>query len=88
MMSNFLSEMENDVSQIISQIDTRHFPQTLREKVHHAAGSAAMLGAKSLHAALCNLETQLHELKGDNEISGDDLKSTWTKTARELRQKI
>jgi CheY-like chemotaxis protein len=88
MMSDFLSEMENDISQIIAQIDAGQFPQTLRKKVHHAAGSAAMLGAKSLHAALCNLETQLHEFEGDSEISGDDLKSIWAKTARALRQQV
>ncbi|MEP4770011.1 MAG: ATP-binding protein, partial [Roseibium sp.] len=88
MMSSFLSEMEIDISQIISLIDTGQFPESLREKVHHAAGSAAMLGAKSLHAALCNLETKLRELESDNEISGDDLKSIWAKTARELRQRV
>jgi len=88
LIQNFLSEMENDVARIIAEIDSGQMRQELRGKVHHAAGSAALLGAKSLHAALSGLETQLHDLESGNTISSDELTSTWAETVEHLEKRV
>ncbi len=87
LIEKFLSEMENDVARIIAEIDGGQVPQDLRSKVHHAAGSAALLGAKSLHATLAGLETQLHDLESGDTISSNELASTWAETVEHLEKR-
>ena len=86
LITSFVTEMEAGLIDITEGI--ARYPETegLREKVHHAAGSSALLGAEALRTALVTLENHLDgaEQEVALPVTPDGLVDIWEKTAPEL----
>ena len=60
----------------------------MRDKIHYAAGSSALLGAEALRLTLAKLEAQLAEGFVCDPASSDKLKKIWSVTAMELEAHV
>ncbi|MEQ9259267.1 MAG: ATP-binding protein [Roseovarius sp.] len=88
LIESFLAEMDAAVADIAASLVSGHVEAGLRAKVHHAAGSAALLGAEALQGALADLETALAEGRMADAASRRSLDETWRATAPELRLRL
>jgi len=85
LIGSFLQEADEAVSDISARIEAGERSKSLRETVHHTAGSAALLGAEVLRAMLAEIENGMAEGMTCDPHTSDDLKDIWSKTAPELR---
>ena len=85
LIDSFLAEMDETLTGCAARFEDESVRDGLRGRVHHAAGSAALLGAEVLHAALSELEAELMAGAADDRESHDRLRDIWAGTAAELR---
>ncbi len=85
LIGSFLQEADETISYIRARLEAGEKSDSLRETVHHTAGSAALLGAEVLRAMLAEVENELAEGIECDPCNADDLKDIWSKTAPELR---
>ncbi len=85
LIGSFLQEADETISGIRARLEAGERSDSLRETVHHTAGSAALLGAEVLRAMLAEIENDLAEGVECDPCNADDLKDIWSKTAPELR---
>ncbi|MFK7870997.1 MAG: ATP-binding protein [Roseobacter sp.] len=85
LVASFLDESGEAIATIAQWLEAEEAADGLLEKVHHTAGSAALLGAEVLRASLADLENRLAEGDVCNASDAKMLRDTWSKTAPELR---
>ncbi len=84
LVSAFLAELGAAVEAIAYRFETGETVGTLREDVHHAAGSAALLGAERLRRDLVRLEELLAAGAHGRADDATRLRATWADTAPAL----
>jgi HPt (histidine-containing phosphotransfer) domain-containing protein len=88
LIREFLTEMDEAIGTISGQVDAGDIDRSLRERVHKAAGSAALFGAEALHATLVAVQDRVDEGVACEAGQGAAMRRIWTKTSAELRQHI
>ena len=84
-MTSFLDETGEAISLIAERLEAQDTADGLIEKIHHTAGSAALVGAEGLRTCLADLETKLASGAACDPSDGRSLGEIWSKTAPELR---
>ncbi|MDU8913698.1 ATP-binding protein [Aestuariicoccus sp. MJ-SS9] len=85
LVGDFLTEMTSAVETISAAIEAGATDEALREKVHHAAGSAAIVGAEAIRSLLAQIEDRLLSGKSCDGQHAHQLRETWRATVPELR---
>jgi len=88
LIGDFLAEMDEAIGAISGQVDAGDVDRSLRERVHKAAGSAALFGAEALHATLVAVQDRIDDGMACEAGHGAAMRRIWTETSGALRQHI
>lgn len=80
LISQYRTEMEGAVTHISDALDSGAVDAALAEKVHHAAGSSAMVGAMTLRDALARLEDRITRGDAASPEEAAALQRIWART--------
>jgi len=84
LIADVTAEMDAAIDRIVTSIADGTADEALRGRVHHAAGSAAVLGAEALRRALADLEERIAAGGALHHTAGPNLEAIWAETAAEL----
>lgn len=85
LVKSFLDETGAAIEDIAKHIGAGDITEGLQEKIHHIAGSAALLGAEVLRTLLVELENQLVDAQTIDPSDAETLTEVWAVTVPELR---
>lgn len=80
LLDDFLDETEAAVADIAARLDAPPHDSDLADRIHHAAGSSALIGATDLRTELATLETALRGGHPVAEGSAARLRAVWAAT--------
>lgn len=85
LIRNFISEMNETTAYIAKCAEAGKAEPGLREKIHYATGSSALMGAEALRLALADLEARVAEGFACDASTSQELNEIWSRTAAELK---